>query len=121
MATVLTEEEAKQKVMAIPHEVKSAVSERIGLGKWKQMTWVQRLEAINPSAEASEISKKGGESQQKTSQQPAKVEAGPAEVHYDEMTKHNKKNDCWMAFHGKVRILAILSRFRLTVRRGQSV
>ena len=109
MEPVMTEEEAKQKVLAIPLDVKSAVSERIGLGKWKEMTWVQRLEAINPSAQGSETSKKGAEAKQKTSQQPAKVEAGPAEVHYDEMIKHNKKNDCWMAFHGKVRILGILS------------
>jgi hypothetical protein len=110
MAPEVTEEEAKQKVQAIPHEVKSAVSERIGLGTWKEMTWVQRLEAINTSAQGSETSKKGGEAKQKTSQQPAKVEEGPAEVHYDEMIKHNKKNDCWMAFHGKVRIWGILAR-----------
>ena len=109
MEPVMTEEEAKQKVLAIPLDVKSAVSERIGLGKWKEMTWVQRLEAINTSAQASGASK-GGEAKQKTSQQPAKVEEGPAEVHYDEMIKHNKKNDCWMAFHGKVRISGILSR-----------
>ena len=50
MAPGMTEEEAKQSVNAIAHEVKSAVSERIGLGKWKEMTWVQRLEAINAAA-----------------------------------------------------------------------
>ncbi len=107
----MPEEEAKQKVQAIPHEVKSAVSERIGLATWKEMSWVQKLDAINLSAQGSETSKEGGvEAKQKTSQQPAKVEEGPAEVHYDEMIKHNKKNDCWMAFHGKVRILGILAR-----------
>ncbi len=50
MAPGMTEEDAKQSVNAIPHEVKSSVSERIGLGKWREMTWVQRLEAINAAA-----------------------------------------------------------------------
>ena len=50
MAPGMTEEDAKQSVNAIPHEVKSSVSERIGLGKWKEMTWAQRLEAINAAA-----------------------------------------------------------------------
>jgi hypothetical protein len=46
----MTEEEAQLAVKATPLEVKSAVSERIGLGKWKEMTWVERLEAIiNPA------------------------------------------------------------------------
>jgi hypothetical protein len=50
MAPRMTEEEAKQSVIAEPHAVKSSVSERIGLGKWKEMTWAQRLEAINAAA-----------------------------------------------------------------------
>ena len=46
----MTKEEAQQAVKATALGVKSVVSERIGLGKWKEMTWAQRLEAINAAA-----------------------------------------------------------------------
>ncbi len=49
------------------------------------------------------------EEKQETTEQPVTVVAGPGEVHYDEMKTHSKDNDCWMAIHGKVSILRILS------------